>query len=247
MPVIMADTVYTDLRLASVYDTINPPLPYEDHYVALAGPTPRRILDMGCGTGRMAVRLAGSGHRVTGADPAPGMLAVARSRPGHEAVSWVASDAQGLALDQRFDLIIMTGHAFQAILKDDEIVASLANLKRHLAPGGFLAFETRNALKREWEEWIPEKSTEHFDVPGHGPLTVFNSLGQIDYPLVTFMTHFIFGAGDIRVEPATLRFLKKDEMLALLAKAGLAVERLYGDWDGSPWMPESPEIIVQAR
>lgn len=104
---------YTDPRLAACYDAANPPEAHYPYYLALAGDEPKAILDMGCGTGRLAVALAEKGHRVTGADPSGGMMKVARGRPGAERVRWIDSDAASLALETRFDLIIMTGHVFQ--------------------------------------------------------------------------------------------------------------------------------------
>ncbi len=126
---------YTDPRLAACYDSANPHDPADDFYLALAGAAPKTILDMGCGTGRLAVALAERGHRVTGADPSAGMMRVARNRAGGERVTWVDSDSASLALETRFDLIIMTGHVFQVFLEDDEVRATLRNLRRHLAPG----------------------------------------------------------------------------------------------------------------
>ena len=94
-----------------------------------------------------------TGFEVTGADPSLSMLAVARSREGTERVRWVHATGQDLDLAQRFALIYMTGHAFQALLTDEDAVAVLRNAGRHLAPGGRLAFDTRNPAVREWLTW----------------------------------------------------------------------------------------------
>src|SRR5882724_10802916 len=71
---------YTDARLAAVYDALNPPSEDIVFYVELAGDSAKTILDMGCGTGRLACSLARLGHRVTGADPAAGMLGMQARR-----------------------------------------------------------------------------------------------------------------------------------------------------------------------
>ncbi|TMJ43329.1 MAG: class I SAM-dependent methyltransferase [Alphaproteobacteria bacterium] len=139
---------YVDPRLAAVYDHLNPPGKEDGFYAALAGAPPSIILDMGCGTGRFACQLAKLEHRVTGADPAGAMLGIARGREGGERVTWVETDAAGLHLATRFDLIIMTGHAFQTLLSDTEIHAALQAFAGHLGPCGKLAFETRNPLAR---------------------------------------------------------------------------------------------------
>ena len=148
---------YAHPRLAATYDAINPPERDYDFYVALAGDTPLTILDMGSGTGRLSLKLAAKGHRVTGADPAPGMMLAARAKPGADKITWV--------------------------LSDEEIRAVLSNLRRHLAPGGRIAFETRNPAVREWESWTPDLTREQVAVPDIGPVTVHYAVTRED---VTF-------------------------------------------------------------
>jgi len=242
----MPCTAYTDPRLAACYDTLNPPEAHYPFYLALAGDEPRTILDMGCGTGRLAIALAERGHRVTGADPSAGMMRVACGRAGAERVRWIDSDAAGLVLETRFNLIIMTGHVFQVFLADDEVSAALRNLRRHLAPGGTLAFETRNPLVEEWRDWIPALTRERIDVPGIGPVEIHYDIANADGAFVTFETHFRFAPSDIVVAPNTLRFMSQTELAAFLANAGFTTLAWFGDWDRAPVTATSPELIVLA-
>lgn len=237
---------YAHPRLAATYDAINPPERDYDFYVALAGDKPLTILDMGSGTGRLSLKLAARGHRVTGADPAPGMMLAARAKPAADKVTWVLSDATSLNLTARFDLIIMTGHVFQVFLSDDEIRAVLDNLRRHLAPGGRIAFETRNPAVREWDSWTPDLTREQVAVPDIGLVTVHYAVTREDARSVTFETHFDFGGGDIVVTPTTLRLMDQATLGGLLAKSGLAPLEWCGDWDRSSVRADGPEIIVIA-
>ena len=242
----MPCTAYTDPRLAACYDALNPPEAHYPFYLARAGDEPRTILDMGCGTGRLALALAERGHRVTGADPSAGMMRVARGRAGAERVRWIDSDAADLTLETRFDLIIMTGHVFQVFLEDDEVSAALRNLRRHLAPGGTLAFETRNPLIEEWRDWIPALTRERIDVPGIGPVEIHYDIAKADGAFVTFETHFRFAPDDIVVAPTTLRFMSQAELAAFLANAGFTALTWFGTWDRAPVTATSPELIVLA-
>jgi SAM-dependent methyltransferase len=237
---------YEDPRLAAVYDPLNPPGPAHDFYRAMAGASPRRILDMGCGTGRLACALAADGHRVTGADPAASMLAIARCRPGGETVAWIEVGAVELSIATRFDLIVMTGHAFQVLLEDAEILAALGNLRRHLAPGGRLAFETRNPAVREWDSWRPDATREHVAVPGLGLVEVEYDVVAETGDLVTFETRFRFPDGSAAAAPHTLRFTGRNELTELLRKSGFGETRWHGGWDGAGLTAASPEIIVIA-
>ena len=237
---------YTDPRLAAVYDPLNPPDAADAFYLDLAGDRPLTILDVGCGTGRLATALAERGQRVTGADPAGAMLDVARRRPGGDRVRWVEGTAGTLALGPAFDLIIMTGHVFQVFLEDNAVLAALSNLREHLAPGGKLAFEMRNAAVRDWETWTPDETREVVQVPGIGPVEVFHDIAAVDGRLVTFETHFVFGPGDTGFTESTLRFMDHDEVERFVEAAELRAQAWYGDWDRSAIADDSPEIIVIA-
>jgi SAM-dependent methyltransferase len=237
---------YTDPRLAAVYDALNPPEADALFYLRLAGDEPKTILDMGCGTGRLACSLARRGHRVTGADPASAMLDIARKRQGGDKVAWIAAGAADLSIDTRFDLIIMTGHVFQVFLDDMAVAAVLANLSRHLAPEGRLAFETRNPLVEEWRDWTPERTRERIDVPGLGAVDVHYRVSGVAGQLVTFETHFRFAEDDVVTTWNTLRFMGKDELAAALERSGAPDVTWFGDWDGSPIGPARPELIVIA-
>ena len=251
---------YADPRLASLYDALNPPGDADAFYLSLPGAAPARILDMGCGTGWLACEFAARGHDVTGADPAAAMLAVARARPGGGRVRWIQAGAAGLTTADRFDLIIMTGHAFQLLLEDRDVRAALRALAGHLAPGGRIAFETRNPAVREWQYWNPRDTRQRVEAPGL-VADVHYDISGVDGELVTYETWFRFaaadegaddgasgdGAGDRTVVvPDTLRFMDQPEVSAFLADAGLTGVTWYGDWDGSPYGPASPEIIAVA-
>jgi hypothetical protein len=97
------------------------------------------------------------------------MLRVARSRPGAERVSWIKAEGQTLRLPLRFDFIYMTGHAFQALLTDDDAIAVLRTAHDHLTDDGRFAFESRNPARKPWLSWTPDRrravtTTDHGQV-----------------------------------------------------------------------------------
>jgi len=242
----MPDSAYTDPRIAAIYDILNPAAEDTAFYLRLAGPAPQRVLDMGCGTGHLAVALAGQSHRVVGADPAKAMLDVARRKPNAEQVTWVEADAAGLNLDTRFDLITMTGHVFQIFLSDEAVHEALLNLKRHLAENGRLAFETRNPAYRAWEKWTPDQTTEQALIPEIGPITIYYDVQTVTGKLVTFNTHIHFANEEVVIVPSTLRFMDQTELVKHLQQAGFTQMQWFGNWDSSPLQSDSPEIIVVA-
>jgi SAM-dependent methyltransferase len=245
----MTNAQYGHPRLVPLYDRLNPAGADTDFYLRVAGDTPLRILDLGCGTGLLATTLAARGHAVTGLDPAPAMLALARQRPGGSQVRWIEGDARHA--DARhavggaaFDLVVMTGHVFQVFLTDADIQAVLANARQHLRPGGRLAFDSRNPLTRPWENWTPERSRRRLD---DAKVEVEHRLLALDGDLVDFQTRYRFDDGETLATTSRLRFLGQAAIAAQLAAAGFGAAEWFGDWDGAAWTAGHGEIVAVAR
>ncbi len=195
----------------------------------------------------LACRIARERLSVTGADPAKGMLRVARSRPGTERVSWVKADGQTLRLPLRFDLVYVTGHAFQALLTDDDAGAALRTVRDHLAENGRFAFESRNPARQAWLSWTPDKR-KVATTQDHGRVEeLFDTAADPSTGIVDIKHHYRFlDTGRTVVGRSRLRFIDQDHLTRLLTAAGLVPITWYGDWDRTPLTPTSRELIVVA-
>ena len=205
-----------------------------------------RVLDVGCGTGALlrAARVAGHPGRLCGLDPAPAMLDVARRQTD---VEWRCGDASRATWDEDFDLVVMTGHAFQVLIADEDIHTSLAGIRRSMSGSGRFVFETRNPLVREWETLTADRVVE-VTTPA-GSVTMRH---QVDTPvegaIVSFTTTFDSpGWNCAEYSRSTLRFVDNQELSTFLADAGLQIDTQFGDWDGQPLADDEPEIITVAR
>jgi SAM-dependent methyltransferase len=215
------------------------------------------VLDVGCGTGLLLRRAREAGHsgRLCGLDPAAAMLDVARAGRDIEArgieargIEWVLGDLSSARWDQEFQLVVMTGHAFQVLTADEQLREALAVVRAALAPGGRFAFETRNPVVRQWEEWVPANAAQVTDPAG----AVVRMAHQVEPPvqgdLVSFTTTYSSPDWErAQCSRSTLRFLDASALSSFLAGAGLEIEEQYGDWDGAPLGAASPEIITIAR
>jgi len=240
---------YSLPQVASLYDALNPAAADTTFYLDLAGSDPCRVLDIGCGTGLLTCALAARGHAVTGVDPAPAMLAVARTRPGAERVCWVEGVPADLPDEPRFDLAVMTGHVFQVFLDEAEVLAVLKAVRRRLVPGGRIAFETRNPLSRPWRSWTPHGSRRTVAVEGSGTVTVWHDVLAVEEgpaPLVNHQTHFVFPESTTVVTSDRLRFFGREAVERLLLQAGFTDLAVYGDWDRRAFARDAREIIVVA-
>ncbi|MEV6558860.1 methyltransferase domain-containing protein [Nocardia sp. NPDC051756] len=245
----MVDRAFGEVRLAAVYDRFNPWEGRGDFgfYLPLvmgAG----AVLDVGCGTGELLRRARREGHggRLCGLDPAVGMLEVAR---GQGDIEWVLGDAGAVrGWDRQFELVVMTGHAFQVLVGDAELRATLAVIASVLTEDGCFAFETRNPLVREWETWDRRYSEVVSDAEGAMVRCVCQVVEPVAGELVSFTHTFTCDRWDQpEVSHSTLRFLDQDRLAAFLSEAGLVVAEQFGDWDRSPVTAVSPEIITLAR
>jgi SAM-dependent methyltransferase len=238
------DTLYGDPELAVFYDLDNGRrLDIEFCRNLAAGAS--SVLDLGCGTGLLAAALADDRLEVVGADPAKAMLDIARYRPGGGGVTWLEADARGLRLGRRFDLVVLTGHAFQVFLGLDDQRAVLDTIARHLAPGGRFIFDTRNPLLEEWREWNPETSRRTFDHPRHGTVEAWNDVEHdAATDVVTYGTYYRMPAtGRILAARSRIRFAAQPLVAGQVAAAGLLANTWLGDWRGGPFTTGSPEII----
>lgn len=242
------DPLYHDPALAELYD-LDHGWRDDFHHCLKLGRAVASVLDFGCGTGWLIAELA-PGRNAVGVDPAEAMLAVARARPGGANARWIVGDVRSIRLGERFDLIVMTGHAFQVLLSPEEQLAALQTMAAHLSPTGRFIFDTRNPLVEEWREWTPEQSQRAVEHPTLGTLEAWNDVRQDAVTgIVTYETHYRVPATDrtLSAPSSQLRFTGKDELAGLIQTAGLTVEAWLGDWHGAPWTPGSPEIIPYGR
>lgn len=249
----VVDRPYADVSHAAVYDVLNRWGPCDDFYLDLVMAAPS-VLDVGCGTGRLlhGARAAGHEGRLVGLDPAAAMLV--RARDGRRDVEWVLGDLRSHAWHGEFGLVVMTGHAFQELLGDEELRLALRAVREALGDGGRFVFETRNPAARAWEAWTPKHVRELDDGQG-GRVRVWHEVeGPLHGDRVTFTTtcEFTTPFGDRRLHASrvsrnTLRFLDATALAKLLAEAGLTVTEQYGDWGRGPLGPGAPEIITVTR
>jgi SAM-dependent methyltransferase len=109
-------------------------------------PAAQSILDLGCGTGRHDLLLAGLGYAVTGVDRSEEMLAVAADqRVSHNAhlssLSFTHGDVRSVRLGKTFDVVISLFHVMSYQISDTDLSAAFATARAHLKPGGLFIFD----------------------------------------------------------------------------------------------------------
>jgi SAM-dependent methyltransferase len=187
-------------------------------YLAVATSLPaHHVLDIGCGTGVLALQLASLGISVTAVDPAPASLNVARAKSGASLVHWIHGTAADLPPVQA-DLAVMTGNVAQAIVSPADWSATLAGIFAALRPGGVLMFETRVPSRQAWLSW--NRSETLTVISG---VQTWVDLLSVDGPLVTFRWTYLFPDGEQLTSTSVLRFRTLPEVSADLHAHGFTV------------------------
>jgi SAM-dependent methyltransferase len=248
------DRSYQDPVLVGLYDAINPSGHREDYYLELIT-SARAVLDLGCGTGRLLKRAArvGDSRVFIGVDRASSMLAEAAAED--DATSWEESqiiwqfgDMRTVDVGRRFDLIMMTGHAFQELLTDGDVRMVLSNVLRHLDPGGRFAFDVHRRGDELWQRLTPSPSAIRVATSSGESVDVVHAPERTVEPdLVEFTTTYTFGGSSAPVvSRSVLRFTDLDHLRALLEDVGFCIDRWFGDWDRIPFTPSGAEDVVVA-
>ena len=211
------------------------------------------VLELGVGSGRVAVPVAKDGHEVVGIDRSPAMLARAakRAKEQRTKLTLVEADMRSFSLERTFALITIPANTF-LMLEPDDRWACLARCREHLTAHGRLAIDVLNpdpsiiagldgAVREDWRRSDPET--------GH-PVTKFSSTrGNVE------QTHFHWWFdeempdGSVRRigRETTLHYLYRREAELLFPAAGFDIDTLHGSYDGGAAGGSSPKLLFVLR
>lgn len=234
------DLEYLDPRYAADFDAGDEQRDDFDFIVALANEIDARtVIDVGCGTGRLATYLLRDDRRVVGVDPAPAMIAVARRREDAERVEWIVGDASAITTTDA-DLVVMTGNISGYIVEDDDWLKVLALVRNALEPGGRLAFSSRNPEDRAWERWGEgiklEQGRVHVAAAlEEGQVHADPSDGSVVYD------------DEVLIADSNYRIRTLEELKDSLVRTGFEIEQVYGGWDRRPLASAGEDFVFIAR
>ncbi len=234
-------------QLAELYDAENVWAADDDFFLSFVNQTPgSRVLDLGCGTGRLTLALAAAGHRVTGIDPDDGALDAARRKPGAENIQWITGTSAEIPHRERFDTAVLTAHVVQHISDEAGWQQTLQDLRRALLPGGRIAFDSRNPEAKAWESWSPESTRDRYRLSDGTELESWLESRVAERGLVTITEHRILSDGSQETESTTLIFRTAQRLTEDLRAAGFSVTKIFGGWHGED-IEQGKELVVTAE
>jgi len=239
-------------------------------YVEEARTSGGDVLELGCGTGRVLLPTARAiaalpappDRRVVGLDLSEGMLARCKVKLAAEPagvrdrVRLVRATMTAFDLDQHFALVTAPFRGFQHLLAVEEQLACLAQVRRHLAPDGRFVFDVFHPDPRRLADSsaaVEQEDVPEFELPDGrryrraARVAASHRARQVnDVELVSYVTH-PGGRVERLVDAFPMRYYFPFELEHLLARAGLDVVAIYGDFDRTPLGDDSPELIVVAH
>jgi SAM-dependent methyltransferase len=232
----------------AVYDQIaqrTDDVPFWADLVAhAAGP----VLELGVGTGRLALRLAAPGVEYHGVDVEPSMLAALRAKLARSpaAIDLHEGSFLTLALDREFALVFIPANTVSHVLGHDEAVRFFRGVRRHTAAGGRFVIDTFNP--RVPEDMGERRVFSRYRDPADGREVVVWTTPHYDHR-TQVVTHALeYWKGDVAGQPRELRqrLYYPAELTAWLRWVGFTQVEAYGAYDRSPLTAGSPRLILSA-
>lgn len=225
-------------RIAGVYDDIygekfaDSLLPAVDTLADLAGGG--RILELGVGTGRLALPLAARGLDVHGIDVSPAMVERLRAKAGAEAVGVTIGDFADVRVDGEFSLVVVAFNTLFMLPDQDAQVRCFANVAARLAPGGRFVVEA----------FVPDSSLfvrdQALTVRSVSDDELFLDASVYDpQEQVVMSSHVRITERGVRMLPLRLRFAYPSELDLMARLAGLEREAEWGSFEREPFTAES--------
>lgn len=220
-----------------------------EFYRNIAAKSGAKILELACGTGRIAIPIALDGRDVTGLDISKEMLDVAENKSKVKGISasWICDDMRDFSLEQTFDLIILAGNSLCHLLTIDDFEKCMATVKNHLAPNGKFIIDvfipSFEILSRNPDERFP--FSEYQDAFSGEEVVVtssarYDSATQINH----VKTYYKYKSLKEETGSLTMRMYFPQELLALIKYNGFTVEQSFGNYKMSPFDQNSSKQIL---
>jgi SAM-dependent methyltransferase len=237
----MPENLFDD-RIAERYedywpDVLDPAVvgPTVDFLVALAGAG--AALELGVGTGRIALPLSRRGVRVDGIELSPAMVEQLRTKPGATDIGVTIGDFATAEADGTFSLAYLVRNTIMNLTTQDEQVACFRNVAAHLAPGGCFLIECIVPALRQLP---PGETVRAFAVtPTHLGFEEY-----VDLAGQTSVSHHCWVVdGRLETFSAPFRYVWPSELDLMARLAGMTLRERWAGWDREPFTGDSPSHV----
>ena len=232
-------------RWAPHYDAVFSETAFEVEILEELAGDPPRALELGAGSGRVAIPMAEAGVAVTGIEISDEMLALLTAKPGGDSVNIIKGDFADVSVDERFPLIYLPLNTLFTLLTQERQVECFVNVAEVLEDGGRFVLDAFVPDMEGWDEEhtkirVPSISSNE----SHAyELSIHNPVDQ------TIVSHEVrrLDDGNTVVLPTQVRYAWPSEMDLMARVAGLSLEARWGWYDKRPFTEKSVEHVSVYR
>lgn len=208
--------------------------PAVDFLAGLAGDG--AALELGIGTGRIALPLRQRGVRVAGIDLSPDMVAQLRKKPGAEDIEVTIGDSAWATVEGTFTLAYTVWNSIMNLTSQEAQVACFRNAARHLEPGGCFVIEVnmpdlqrlpRGEVFRPFHVGSTHLGFDEYDVANQGLIS----------------HHYTLRDGTMKAASAPFRYVWPSELDLMAQLAGMRPRERWSDWRREPFTSESEKLV----
>jgi SAM-dependent methyltransferase len=227
-------------RIAAIYDELHGGMLDTEDAVAriaeLAGGGP--VLELGIGTGRLALPLVERGIEVHGIDASEAMVARLRSKPGGDRITVTMSDFRDVPVEGTYPLIVVAFNTIFALTSQEDQVRCFAAVAGHLSEGGVFVVEAFVPDPSRFVEHQAFQTTRLEDDRVMLQASRHDPVGQR-----VESQHVVLGEEGTRLYPVRLRYAWPAELDLMARLAGLSLRDRWGGWDRRPFDSESTKHV----
>jgi hypothetical protein len=235
-------STYGDL-IADIYDELHGDVPFSGDVSTtvaflrdLAGDGP--MLELGIGTGRVALPLLEAGVDVAGIDASRAMVGKLSAKPGGDRIAVEIRDFAAFELGRRFRAIYVVFNTFFGLLSQDDQVSCFAAVAAHLTDDGVFVME---AFVPDLGRFDRGQRVSAIDVDVDGVRLEVSKHDPIEQR--TTSQHLILDRDGVRLFPVRIRYASIAELDLMARLAGMRVRERWADWDRSPFSATSPKHV----
>jgi SAM-dependent methyltransferase len=195
-------------------------------------------LELGIGTGRIAIPLAEAGVRVQGIDASEAMVGRLHAKRGGSAIPVMMGDFRDFTIDERFRLVYVVFNTFFGLLTQEDQVSCFRSVARHLTDEGVFAMEAFVPDATRWDRGQRVSATRVELDEVEIEVSMHDSLAQR-----THSHHLIVREDGVRLYPVRIRYAYPSELDLMARLAGMRLRERWADWDRSPLAATSQKHI----
>ena len=196
----------------------------------------RSALELGIGTGRIALPLARRGIRVHGIDLSEAMVAKLRAKPGADQVDLTVGDFATTTIDGRFSVAYLVFNTIMNLTTQDEQVACFQNVAAHLRPGGCFVIEVGVP---DLQRLPPGETVRAFTVSE-------SRLGFDEYDIASqgmISHHYWITDGKVEMFSPPFRYVWPAELDLMARLAGMSLRERWSSWKREPFTSDSTQHV----